>query len=131
MSKPLLSSFIFSLMMSLNADAQYEPLYKKTIPNFIESVNEESEAVTGGILRISKVSVPGYAFFSAGKEGGVKPCVIICPGGGYGILAAQHEGTDVAKYFNSIGVHALVLKYRIPSSKHQNHHEICEVQIKM
>ena len=128
MSKPVLATLTFALMMSLNAAAQYQPLYKKAIPNFIESTNEETEAVTGGILRISKVSIPGYAFFSAGENGGVKPCVIICPGGGYGILAAQHEGTDVAKYFNSIGVHALVLKYRIPSSKHQDHKEIAPLQ---
>lgn len=128
MSKQVLSTLIFAWMMSLNVAAQYEPLYKKGIPNFIEAANEETEATTGGILRISKVSVPGYAFFSAGEELGVKPCVIICPGGGYGILAAQHEGIDVAKYFNSIGVHALVLKYRIPSSKHQNHKEIAPLQ---
>lgn len=100
----------------------------KKIPNFIDAANEESEAVTGGILRISKVSVPGYAFFSAGDNGTKKPCVIICPGGGYGILAAQHEGTDVAKFFNSIGVHAVVLKYRIPSAKHQQHKEIAPLQ---
>jgi acetyl esterase/lipase len=74
------------------------------------------------------VSVPGYAFFSAGEDGKEKPCVIICPGGGYGILAAQHEGTDVAKFFNGIGVHAVVLKYRIPSAKHQQHKEIAPLQ---
>jgi acetyl esterase/lipase len=72
--------------------------------------------------------VPGYAFFSAGDDGTKKPCVIICPGGGYGILAAQHEGTDVAKFFNGIGVHAVVLKYRIPSAKHQEHKEIAPLQ---
>lgn len=128
MQPSILATLTLALMMSISATAQYEPLYKKKVPNFIEAANEESEAVTGGILRISKVSVPGYAFFSAGEDGGQKPCVIICPGGGYGILAAQHEGTDVAKFFNSIGVHAVVLKYRIPSAKHQEHKEIAPLQ---
>jgi acetyl esterase/lipase len=109
-----------------SASAQYLPLYK-TIPNFIEAPNNEVEATTGGILRISKVSVPGYQFFSAGSDG-TKPCVVICPGGGYGILAASHEGTDVAKYFNSIGVHALVLKYRIPSAENQQQKEWAPLQ---
>lgn len=97
--------------------AQYLPLYDK-IPNYIDAPNEES-VNDKGVYMIMKVSVPGYAFFSAGEDGAPKPCVVICPGGGYGILASQHEGTDVAKYFNSIGVHAVVLKYRIPSSANQ------------
>ena len=39
--------------------------------------------------------------------------VVICPGGGYGFLAADHEGKQVAEFFNSLGVQAFVLKYRI------------------
>ncbi len=114
----LIRFFLLSICMKMNSvSAQYVPLYKKKVPNFIEAPNLESEATTGGILRISKVSIPGYQFFSAGDF--QAPCVIICPGGGYSILASSHEGTDVAKYFNSIGVHAVVLKYRIPSSENQ------------
>ncbi len=40
--------------------------------------------------------------------------VIICPGGGYNILAWPKEGLEVAEWFNSIGVTAFVLKYRVP-----------------
>ena len=119
----------FSLLLSSTISmAQYQPLYKGKVPNFIDAPNEESEATNGGIMRISKVSVPGYAFFPAGDDKTARPCVIICPGGGYGILAAEHEGTNVAKFFNSIGVHALVLKYRIPSAKNQYHKEIAPLQ---
>ncbi len=39
--------------------------------------------------------------------------VVVCPGGGYGHLAVDHEGTQVARWFNSIGVSAFVLKYRL------------------
>ena len=122
----LFTGIILSGMFINSASAQYLPLYKK-IPNFIQAPNNEVETTTGGILRISKVSVPGYQFFSAGSDG-TKPCVVICPGGGYGILAASHEGTDVAKYFNSIGVHALVLKYRIPSAENQQQKEWAPLQ---
>ena len=41
--------------------------------------------------------------------------VIICPGGGYSHLAMEHEGYQIAEWFNSIGVSAFVLKYRLPS----------------
>lgn len=118
-------STIFFLSCIAIANAQYNPLYKK-IPNYIDAPDEESSAVDG-VLRISKVSIPGYMFFSAGTDN-PKPCVVICPGGGYRILASEHEGTDVAKYFNSIGMHALVLKYRIPSDEHQPDKKIAPLQ---
>lgn len=45
--------------------------------------------------------------------------VVICPGGGYGALATDHEGHQVAKWFNSIGVAGFVLKYRLgPRYRH-------------
>ena len=40
--------------------------------------------------------------------------VIICPGGGYNLLAWEHEGVALAEWFNSIGITAFVLKYRVP-----------------
>jgi len=42
--------------------------------------------------------------------------VIIYPGGGYAIVAGGHEGYDVAKRFNEMGVAAFVVKYRIPDT---------------
>lgn len=45
--------------------------------------------------------------------------VVICPGGGYGILATDHEGQQIAKWFQSIGVAGFVLKYRhAPKYRH-------------
>ncbi|MCX2450538.1 alpha/beta hydrolase [Pedobacter sp. PLR] len=73
-------------------------------------------SVTGndGIIRVSKVSVPTLKVFLPSKEKATGAAVIICPGGGYGILAINHEGDNVAKRFNEIGVAAFVLKYRLP-----------------
>jgi acetyl esterase/lipase len=107
--------------------AQYQPLYK-TIPNNIPAKNQEVESSSTGILIIEKVSVPSYQYFRVANDNQKRPCVIICPGGGYTILAAGHEGTDVAKYFNSIGVNALVLKYRIPDAKNQIDKTIAPLQ---
>jgi len=100
------------------SEAQYQPLYK-TIPNNISSKNQEAESSSTGILIIEKVSIPTYQYFRVATDNTKRPCVIICPGGGYSILAAGHEGSDVAKYFNSIGVNAIVLKYRIPNDANQ------------
>lgn len=50
-------------------------------------------------------------------ENAVAPAMIVCPGGGYGKLA-DHEGEPVAKYLNSIGIAAFVLRYRISPNRH-------------
>lgn len=47
--------------------------------------------------------------------------VLICPGGGYMFLALQHEGSDVAKFFNQHGFDAFVLHYRINDGKQGGH----------
>ncbi len=44
--------------------------------------------------------------------------VVICPGGGYGVLATDHEGSQVARYFQSIGVTGVVLRYRHAPYRH-------------
>jgi acetyl esterase/lipase len=44
--------------------------------------------------------------------------VIVCPGGGYGALAMNHEGRQVANYLNSVGITAFVLKYRLGPKYH-------------
>ena len=110
-----------------NSLAQYQPLYN-TIPNNIPSKNQEAESSNAGILIIEKVSIPSYQYFRVANDNQKRPCVIICPGGGYAILAAGHEGSDVAKYFNSIGVNALVLKYIIPNADNQIDKTIAPLQ---
>jgi acetyl esterase/lipase len=45
--------------------------------------------------------------------------VVVCPGGGYGVVAADHEGKAVAEWLNSLGVSAFVLQYRLgPRYRH-------------
>jgi len=91
------------------------PLYEGLIPNSKPSANKEKSATdAAGILRISKVSVPTLTMYTPEKQSEKRSAVIICPGGGYGILAASHEGADIAKAFNSMGITAFVLKYRLP-----------------
>ncbi len=64
---------------------------------------------------LTDVSVPALYFYPAPSSAQVpKPCVIICPGGGYCILAYRHEGIDLAEWFNRRGMSAFILKYRVP-----------------
>jgi acetyl esterase/lipase len=63
--------------------------------------------------RISKVSDPTLALYLPEKDKPTGTAVIICPGGGYNILAIEKEGDTVARWLNSIGVTAFVLQYRL------------------
>ena len=88
------------------------------IPNAISgaTITEKSETDANGILRISNVSVPTLTAYIPPKVKRTGAAVMICPGGGYSILAASHEGSDIAQWFNKIGVAAFVLKYRLPNA---------------
>ena len=90
------------------------PLYSK-IPGGKPAVAKERSDTTGGILRIRDVSVPTLTIYRPDEAKANGTAVVICPGGGYALLAAGHEGSDVAKLFTSWGITACVLKYRLPN----------------
>lgn len=63
--------------------------------------------------------IPTITVHLAPKEKATGAAVVICPGGGYGMLAAEHEGKEVAEWLNSLGVAGVVLKYRLsPRYRH-------------
>src|SRR5690349_14825472 len=66
------------------------------------------------VIRLGHVSNPTLAIYppSSGKNNGT--AVLVCPGGGYNILAMDLEGTEVCDWLNSIGVTGVLLKYRVP-----------------
>ena len=72
-----------------------------------------------GALGSDDADRPAVAVFLAPKEKAVGTAVIVCPGGGYGHLALDHEGKQVAEFLNSLGVSAFVLRYRVaPKYRH-------------
>ena len=92
------------------------PLYPNGVINSKPTPADYVETITKD-MHISKVSVPTLIPFFPEKGKANGSAVIICPGGGYAILAAGHEGYAVAKEFNKIGITAFVLKYRLPSDQ--------------
>lgn len=118
--KYLIVLFMTSLISVAGLRAQENVLlYPGAIPGSKPTPVDFKEIIENGkdgILRVSKVSQPTLSVFLPVKEKATGAAVIICPGGGYGILAIGHEGYDVAKKFNEIGVAAFVLKYRLPDN---------------
>ncbi len=64
--------------------------------------------------RIRYVDQPTLTLFPPPAGSGNGCAVIVCPGGGYNLLAWDHEGIEIARWLNTLGVHAAVLKYRVP-----------------
>ncbi len=85
------------------------PLWENGAPGALG--NEERDKPTLTVYPVWTANQRGRATSSAG--------VIIAPGGGYSGLAMNHEGRQVANFFNSLGVTAFVLRYRLgPQYRH-------------
>ena len=69
-----------------------------------------------GALGSAETDKPSLTSWLAAKPNGA--AVLVCPGGGYGALAMDHEGKQVAEWFNSFGVSVFILKYRLGPRYH-------------
>ena len=119
MKKYLILLMVSSIYIPVHAQNIRLSLYPEgEIPNY-RNTGEKEQSDTSDIVRISKVQEPDIAVFLPAKKNATGEAVIICPGGGYYILAYDWEGTDIAKFWNSKGVAAIVLKYRLPTSESQ------------
>ena len=92
------------------------PLWPKGPPSKMEGVGPEAEfrgppGVAVGTLMLRNISEPTLTVFRPAKPNGVG--VIVCPGGGWRILAWQHEGLDVARWLAERGYTTFLLKYRV------------------
>jgi len=92
-------------------------LWPKQNPDGWHRTDQEvTEYVTDSkYLLVKQVSEPTLEFFPAKGALPNAPTVIICPGGGYFVEAIEHEGWEIAQRLNLAGVHAAVLKYRLPN----------------
>lgn len=104
---------IFFLVTTLMINAQ-QPVVVKIwpdgAPNSTGLTGEEQILENG---RIANITVPTLTVYPAKNGNGT--AVISCPGGAYIRLAMQHEGHDMAAWFNAQGITFAVLKYRMPN----------------
>lgn len=85
-------------------DSKDNPSYKDVIDS------------SQGWIFEKNISNPTIDFYPAPAGNSNGTAVIICPGGGYSLLAIKHEGSQVASWLNKIGITAFVLKYRLPDT---------------
>lgn len=75
------------------------------------------------LIRLGDVSEPMLQVFRAPQDKATGAAVVVCPGGGYNILAYDLEGSEVCEWLNSIGVTGVLVKYRVPARKDRPKHE--------
>jgi acetyl esterase/lipase len=98
------------------------PLWPKEAPGEKGDIGAEADQTkptdkpVGGrtLIRLGNVSQPTLTVFSPPKDKNTGAAVVVCPGGGYNILALDLEGTEVCEWLNTLGVTGVLLKYRVP-----------------
>jgi acetyl esterase/lipase len=86
----------------------------KLAPEF-DQTEPGDELVAGKrVIRLHNVSIPQLAIHKPDPKIDTKAAVVIAPGGGHWIVAYDLEGTEIAQWLNSLGITAIILKYRVP-----------------
>ena len=113
--KTILVTALLIMTTSLCAQKPIElPLWPNGAPNSNELKGDEQEMDNG---RVSNIKNPDITVYRAEHPNGM--AVIMCPGGGYARLAMNHEGHDMAPWFNTQGITYVVLKYRMPNGHNE------------
>lgn len=103
-----------------------EPIVIKLWPNGapdpagfkLDAEKEVAKKSDTDVKRITNVTEPTITVYKPEKPTGT--AVIVAPGGGYSILAIEHEGTQVCGYLNTLGITCALLKYRVPARDKAN-----------
>ena len=99
-----------------NADKVVKWWDNKKAPHSNEETKDEERNKVGNFYHTSQTE---FYLYIADKATATGQAVVICPGGGYRAVCIEREGFKLAEYFKSIGVTALVLKYRLPNYGHK------------
>ena len=109
--KTLITSILLFMATGLSAQKPVElPLWPHGAPN---DNGLKGEEVMSAPYRLTNVTQPTITVYRPATPNGMT--IIMCPGGAYALLAMDHEGHDMAPWFNSLGITYVVLKYRMPN----------------
>jgi acetyl esterase/lipase len=116
----IVTSFVYSAAIRAADAPPTIDLWPGKVPDQTRPEKPEKSDQTN--IKVGEVSKPTLTIYHAPKDKDTGASIVICPGGGYSILAWDLEGTEVAAWLNSIGVTGIVLKYRVPEHLKQIEH---------
>lgn len=100
--------------MTADSNPLVLPLWNGTPPNAQPAGQAAERVREGGITWVRHVQNPSIEVRLPARGNATGQAVVVCPGGGYGGLAYDWEGSDFAGWLNSHGVAAIILSYRLP-----------------
>jgi acetyl esterase/lipase len=111
--------FFFCVSATMAQNHEVIHLWPENVPGEEQPKAEPiySDDTSGNTTRIAEVTDPTISVFKADPEKKNGCGVIVCPGGGYHILAIDKEGTEIARWLNKLGYTAFVLQYRVPEKQ--------------
>ncbi|WP_299781683.1 alpha/beta hydrolase [uncultured Formosa sp.] len=116
-SLTLMMLLFLSMVQAQTRDTIY--LWTNTVPGENEAKHApvQSDNTKGNVVRLTNVTNPALVVFKPEKQNDSGVGIIICPGGGYDILAIDKEGYEIAEWLNKLGYTAFVLQYRVPKKQ--------------
>lgn len=119
----LVATLIFSVSaqktiveVPCNADKTIKHWNNTKAPHSNEETKDEARDKNGHFINTSQTV---FYLFQTEAEKATGQSVVVLPGGGYGTVCIEKEGFALAEYFKSIGITALVVKYRLPNNGHK------------
>jgi acetyl esterase/lipase len=109
--------FSFSMIQAQKRDTVY--LWPDKVPgeNEAKHMPVQTDNIKGNVVRLTNVTNPALVVFEPAKQNNSGIGIIVCPGGGYNILAIDLEGYEIAEWLNKLGYTAFVLQYRVPNKQ--------------
>ncbi len=110
-------TFLPAVLVAADPPPPTHDLWPGIVPGEKGNVPDEklTQPVAGGPIKsITNVSKPTLTIYRPAKDKDTGAAIVIAPGGGYNVLAWEHEGTMVGEWLQSIGVTGVLVKYRVP-----------------
>ncbi|MEO8404475.1 MAG: alpha/beta hydrolase [Chitinophagaceae bacterium] len=125
MNKKIVLTFILSSLIAISYAQDFIPIWPTG-----KKPNSNGKAITDSLYndRIWRVATPGIYTFIVPKQENNGSSILICPGGGYERLSYLYNGFNLAKWYNSIGVNAFILIYRLPNQQDLKQRELAPLQ---
>lgn len=118
----LVSGFLLRLSVVSGDDPTELLIWPNGHPEPRVSADPPEELVKGpdGLTRRFNVSTPRLLVYQPDPQKATGAAIVVVPGGGFGRLSDEHEGSDVCRWLSSLGIVGIELAYRTPTNKHSS-----------